>query len=121
VSTLEEKRPTEQHSEADYIPVARLAGWVVGLLFALIVVVVVLVRVFASTTQQEIFAKQIAPVPADVSALRAKEAAELNGYGVVDKAAGLYHIPIEQAIEYLVAHPDLIAARPKAELRRGGK
>jgi hypothetical protein len=38
---------------------------------------------------------------ADLDALRARENAQLDGYGWVDQAAGRVHIPIERAMELL--------------------
>jgi len=118
---IETKQKSPIRSERDEVPVGKLAALVVGLLGALIVVSLVVVRIFNTTTQQEIFAKQLAPVPAEVIAQRAKDAAALNGYDVIDKAAGLYHIPIERALEYLVAHPEKLAPWPKARTNRGAK
>ncbi len=40
----------------------------------------------------------------DLRQLRAQEDAQLNGYGWVDPAAGRVRIPIEQAMELVVAH-----------------
>jgi hypothetical protein len=45
---------------------------------------------------------QVDPI-GDLAALRAREAAQLNGYGWVDRQAGVVHIPIERAMELLVA------------------
>lgn len=45
---------------------------------------------------------QIDPV-GDLAALRAREAARLSSYGWVDRQAGVVHIPIERAMELLVA------------------
>ena len=38
---------------------------------------------------------------ADLEALRARESAQLGGYGWIDQAAGRVHIPIERAIELM--------------------
>lgn len=53
---------------------------------------------------------QVDPV-GDLSALRAREAAQLNGYGWVDRQAGVVHIPIDRAMEILVARRGGGAAR----------
>lgn len=45
---------------------------------------------------------QIDPV-GDLAALRAREAARLSSYGWVDRQTGVVHIPIERAMELLVA------------------
>lgn len=39
----------------------------------------------------------------DLAILRAREAARLDGYGWVDRQAGIVHIPITRAMELLVA------------------
>jgi hypothetical protein len=46
----------------------------------------------------------------DMDALRAREGSVLDGYGWVDKGAGIGRIPIERAIE-LTLNPGLRAAR----------
>jgi hypothetical protein len=53
---------------------------------------------------------QVDPV-GDLSALRAREAAQLGGYGWVDRQAGVVHIPIDRAMELLVARRAGGAAR----------
>jgi hypothetical protein len=40
---------------------------------------------------------------ADLTALRAREDAELNGYGWINKTTGVVRIPIERAIDILAA------------------
>lgn len=47
----------------------------------------------------------------DLDTLRAREAAQLNGYGWVDRQAGVVHIPIDRAMELLVARRAGGAAR----------
>ena len=44
---------------------------------------------------------QISP-PVEMEAFRAREEAELNSYGWLNKTAGIVHIPIEQAMELLL-------------------
>ncbi len=52
----------------------------------------------------------------DLLKLRAAEDAMLNGYGWVDRKAGLVHIPIERAME-LTAQRGLPATRTETEVK----
>ena len=51
--------------------------------------------------------------PADFAKVKADELSRLNGYGWVDRAAGIAHIPIDRAIE-IVAASGLPASQPAA-------
>jgi hypothetical protein len=49
--------------------------------------------------------------PADFAKVKAEELSRLNGYGWVDRTAGIAHIPIDRAIE-IVAASGLPAPQP---------
>jgi len=47
---------------------------------------------------------QVSP-PADLQAFRAREDAELNSYGWIDKTSGVVRVPIERAPDLLLQNP----------------
>jgi hypothetical protein len=56
----------------------------------------------AASTRPYFPAPREQPVPlADLETLRAREEAELNSYGWIDKTSGLVRMPIDRAIELL--------------------
>ena len=57
---------------------------------------------------------------ADLRAMRGREAKELNGYGWVDRPAGVIHIPIDRAMR-LVADRGLPSWRPSLPGPAAGK
>jgi hypothetical protein len=56
---------------------------------------------------------QVAP-QVDLAALRAREDADLNGYGWVDRKAGVVRIPIERAMDLLVQRGLPVRGQPNA-------
>jgi len=68
----------------------------------LIVVIVLLLYNYFVVTREEVYYEQaLKPVAPELPALRQAEDSILNGYGVVDSAAGTYRIPIEAAMRLL--------------------
>ena len=53
--------------------------------------------------------------PADLSAFRSSEDAELNGYGWIDKTQGVVRIPIQEAMN-LIVEKNLLPAREGTNL-----
>lgn len=56
---------------------------------------------------------QVAP-QADLAALRSREDAELNGYGWVDRQAGVVRIPINRAMDLIVQRGLPVRGQPNA-------
>jgi hypothetical protein len=56
---------------------------------------------------------QVAP-EVDLAALRAREEAELNSYGWIDKQAGIVRIPIERAMELMAQRGLPVHGQPNA-------
>ena len=56
---------------------------------------------------------QVAP-PVDLAALRAREDAELNGYGWVDRGAGVVRIPIGRAMDLVAQRGLPVRGQPNA-------
>lgn len=81
----------------------RLAAWGVGLLLVLFVTVEALVAIFHQTADQKIHEQQLGPVSPLLTKLRAEEQARLTGYGWADKDKQLARIPIQRAMELVVA------------------
>jgi len=75
-------------------------------------------RSVASTQTRPSFPRlQVSP-PVDLEAFRAREEVELNSYGWIDRASGIVHIPIEQAMDLLV-QKGLPVRRGTNEIRMG--
>ncbi len=71
-------------------------------LVALVAIILGLQAYTDRVEQQELFVKVLQPVSDDLLALRAKEDAELNSYGYIDRAKGKVRLPIRRAMELLV-------------------
>lgn len=96
------KTPTE-HEAAGYETrdVSVPKSLVVGLLITLLIIgfAVVLNEYFISVTDEITFEQQLAPESAALRDLRASETEQLQTYGVIDTAAGVYRIPIDRAMD----------------------
>jgi hypothetical protein len=69
--------------------------------FVTMAVVVFIVDFFVTTREQIVYEAVLQPESAALRALRTREAEALGVYRVVDSAAGVYRIPIEQAMEVM--------------------
>ncbi|MGB9605875.1 MAG: hypothetical protein ACPL88_08365, partial [Bryobacteraceae bacterium] len=68
-------------------------------LVVLLAVILALQAYVDYARERQIFVKQLEPVPEDLRALRAREEAELNSYGYVDRQKGVVRIPVRRAME----------------------
>ena len=66
---------------------------------AVFLVVVLLQIVFYRMQEMETAKKVLSMAPEELATLRAKQQAQLNGYGWVDEGAGVARIPVERAME----------------------
>jgi hypothetical protein len=121
--------PTTQGHEANTLVVKGLIAFAVVLVAVGIVVEFGLVFVMRDFTKEEKVLQALAPPkfaddpgpfpaprlqaepPADFAKLKAEELRRLNGYGWVDRKAGIAHIPIDRAIE-IVSSSGLPATQP---------
>ena len=63
--------------------------------------VILLDSFFSIAKENEVYEAVLKPVPADVREMRAKEQEKLNSYGKVEGTNGVYHIPIDRAMQLL--------------------
>jgi len=77
----------------------------VGVVGGILLVVVILwvTTLFNNVLEEERFRKQIEPPPADRERILAQQETELNSYGWVDDSLGVAHVPIERAMQMVVA------------------
>ena len=82
-------------------------GWVTLLWIGTIIIVcvtffvILLDSFFSIAKENEVYEAVLKPVPADVREMRAKEQEKLNSYGKVEGTNGVYHIPIDRAMQLL--------------------
>jgi hypothetical protein len=78
---------------------------VVGVVFAilLVVCVVLLQAYFFGAERAEYRRKVVAVAPEELAQVRAEQLGMLNGYRWIDEKAGVAGIPIERAMELVVA------------------
>lgn len=111
---------TREHGEAnglaampDRMPVRRL--WV--LLAVLVVLItgsaILLTELFKVVGDRRVTELNLGVAGAELQQLRERDRAALGGYEQIDAAAGRYRIPVDRAMERLLADPKLI--RPLAE------
>ena len=87
------------------------------LIFSIATVIALVATVFFVTAYYDqvheklVYERQELPINEDLRNLRAKEDSELHSYGYADKEAGLVRVPIEQAMELVLA--DAAAGKPK--------
>lgn len=95
----------------DLDPDAALTA-VVGIVGAVLLVVVVLVlqAYFYETESREAERKTVAPAFEELVAQRAEQQEQLNSYRWIDEKAGIVGLPIERAMELVVAREDDAAA-----------
>jgi|SRR5689334_7032348 hypothetical protein len=90
-----------------------VVGIVAIVIFVSVVVIPFILRGFYPHTVQDVARTQTVVPPApdlqtnephDLGAFRAEEETRLNGYGWVDRAKGIVHVPIRQSMQDAVAH-----------------
>ncbi len=84
-------------------PRARLIVVFGALTLAFLAVVILALQAYVDyARERQVFVRQIEPVSEDLRSLRAREDAELNSYGYVDREKGIVRIPIRQAMELVI-------------------
>jgi hypothetical protein len=112
------ERPEQTTDEAtagftpDRLPALRIGAWVLALFAVLAVSLIGLYQLFLVMARDEVYAQELRPVAADLVRQRDRDAALLGRYEVTDEKRGRYRIPIERALELLVADPSRL--RPVA-------
>jgi len=91
------------------------AGWVlvfsIAIILTLVATMVFVTAYYDQTHDKLVYERQQLPINEDMRNLRTKEDNELHSYGYSDKTAGLVRVPIERAMELVLA--DAAAAKPK--------
>ena len=91
------------------------AAWV--LIFSIATIITLVATVMFVTAYYDqihdklVYERQELPINEDMRNLRAKEDNELHSYGFADKQAGLVRVPIERAMELVLA--DAASGKPK--------
>ncbi len=91
------------------------AGWVlvfsIAVVVTLIATTVFVTAYYDQVHEKLVYERQELPINEDMRNLRAKEDNELHSYGYADKQAGLVRVPIERAMELVLA--DAASGKPK--------
>jgi len=84
-------------------PGFRAIGIVGGVIVVTLVAILLGVQAYYdSVLEQQIFVKQLEPVSAQLTVLRAREDAQLHSYQYIDRAKGTVRLPIERAMDLLI-------------------
>lgn len=92
--------PDTGYERRDVSSVRVILYGVLGIV-AVVIVVVFIVDYFTAVKNEIISEMVLKPESATLRELRAREAGELTGYGVIDEPQGVYRIPIERAMELM--------------------
>ena len=103
--------------DQDKPPVGRILGVLAGLALVVLLVFTGLVQFYKQTMRAEIHAKQLSLESKDLAEARARDQKALTRYGVANARRGFFQIPVEQAMQRLLRHPELIARMPLAKPR----
>jgi hypothetical protein len=93
------------HDAPDPDALTTVTVGIVGII--LVIVVVAFVQgLFESVSRSEFQRKVVSEAPAEIRSLRAAQLTRLHASGWVDKKNGFVAIPIEKAMQLLIADPD---------------
>lgn len=70
-----------------------------GAVVLLLAIIIFTLSYFTYSKESMIYEKVLQPPSQKLEDLQAREAKNLSGYGVVDSVQGIYHIPIDKAME----------------------
>ncbi|MCX6605040.1 MAG: hypothetical protein NTV52_15765 [Acidobacteria bacterium] len=87
-------------TEVQTVPVVVVATIIVGFIVASCVGCAIYYNSFRDTQVERL---QLEPVSNDYIELQAREQKHLNSYGTIDKASGTIRVPIDKAMELVVA------------------
>lgn len=88
----------------DWLDIKKVTFWTIfgsGFVAFLVVGMMLIYSVATTDTIQDVYAESGENY--DVSQLKAQQAEHLNSFGVLDTDEGVYHVPIDAAIEQIVA------------------
>ena len=93
---------------------------VVGIVGAILifVVIVALQALFNRAEEGELARKVVAAAPRDLESVRAEQLERLNGYRWVDRSKGIVSVPIDRAMEKVLA--EIRVMKPAATAAGGG-
>ena len=116
---MSDDQQVHQHAPgAGYDEAEPQALWVLfmglGVIVTLIAVMLSVEWYYDRINEEVTFEKQLAPVSGDLTALRADEDLRLHTYGYVNKEKTEVRIPIERAMDVVVAERSAPAAQVKA-------
>jgi hypothetical protein len=97
------EKSVEQGYEETDVRVGFIAWAGVGIIVFLVVTVLAIQAYFDSVHQREEYVKVLEPVSEDYKNLRAREDAELYSYKFVDREKGIVRLPIQRAMDLVVA------------------
>ena len=87
-------------SEVQTVPVVVVTVVIVGFIVAVCIGCAIYYNSFRDAQVERL---QLEPVSQDYLDLQAREQKHLNSYGTIDKAAGIVRVPIEKAMDLVIA------------------
>ena len=108
-----EKEKSSLLVEPDSPPGNRIILLLVIFSLLLTGVCILLVQLFKVEAYEQVYQKNLSVENALLSEQRAKDHARLTTYDQLDIASGMYQIPVEQAMQELLMHPEYMAGIKK--------
>jgi len=103
------------HEKAGFDDTEPQAVWILVFAIAIIVTLVAtmlfVTAYYDQTHDKLVYERQQLPINQDLRTLQAKEDNELHSYGYADKKAGVVRVPVERAMELVLA--DATDGKPK--------
>jgi hypothetical protein len=101
----EEIKHQAGHTDGGYekrdVNVLKVALFGIAGVIMLVVLIVLMLDFFTSSREKLVYESVLKPESITLRELRARETQELESYGVIDAAKGIYRIPIKRAMELM--------------------
>lgn len=97
----------------DRPPLRKLAVVLAALAIVVVAVVIGLVQMFKLVSDEKLAQQTLGVANEQLAAIESRDREFQTSWGVVDEEKGCYHMPIDRAMERLLAHPELL--KPLAE------
>ena len=95
------------HTDGGYekrdVNILKVSLYGVAGVIVLVVLIVLMFDFFTSSREKLVYESVLKPESITLRELRARETQELESYGVIDAAKGIYRIPIKRAMELMAS------------------
>jgi len=99
---IDDRFEDNQGYETKDINIRKVYLFVLLGIFALAAILLALDKYFSYETEREIYDTVLKPESKILTKVRERDQRILSSYGVIDSAAGIYHIPIDSAMKEML-------------------